>query len=210
VQVKELQGKLADQQRQMATQVRQNLESSDKLRETARKVNTTESTLQKTRAENYSLKMIVDELKSKKGDQAVQKKGPKKIVEMLKFDDERGKVKEEIKEEKEEFVLKEVVASNKDNLTVAPPPAIDSIFEKENTMSQQETAVKPRKKAAMFADKVEVLDTETGAVEAASLREEPVEARKPPGRKPVGRRQGGAAATVKVAEQQVADECKQQ
>ena len=59
------------------------------------------------RAENYALKMKLDQEKSKRGDQKVEKKEPKLIVEMLKFDKEEKK-EEIIKKEEHHFVLKEV------------------------------------------------------------------------------------------------------
>ena len=58
------------------------------------------------RAENYALKMKLDQEKSKKGDQKVAKKEPKLIVEMLKFDKEEKK--EEVKVEEQPFILEEV------------------------------------------------------------------------------------------------------
>ena len=60
------------------------------------------------RAENYALKMRLDQEKSKKGDQKVTKKEPKLIVEMLKFDQEEMKEDEEVKVKEQPFILKEV------------------------------------------------------------------------------------------------------
>ena len=62
------------------------------------------------RAEIYALKMKLDQEKSKRGDQKVEKKEPKMIVEMLKFDKEEKK-EEIIKNEEHPFVLKEVKTS---------------------------------------------------------------------------------------------------
>ena len=50
--------------------------------------------------------MKLDQEKSKKGDQKVEKKEPKLIVEMLKFEQEEKKG--EVKVEEKPFVLKEV------------------------------------------------------------------------------------------------------
>ena len=50
--------------------------------------------------------MKLDQEKSKKGDQKVEKKEPKLIVEMLKFEQEEKKG--EVKVEEQPFVLKEV------------------------------------------------------------------------------------------------------
>ena len=58
------------------------------------------------RAENYALKMKLDQEKSKKGDQKVAKKESKLIVEMLKFDQEEKK--EEVTVKEQPFILKEV------------------------------------------------------------------------------------------------------
>ena len=60
------------------------------------------------RAENYALKMRLDQEKSKKGDQKVIKKESKLIVEMLKFDQEEKKEDKEIKVQEQPFILKEV------------------------------------------------------------------------------------------------------
>ena len=54
--------------------------------------------------------MKLDQEKSKRGDQKVEKKEPKMIVEMLKFDKEEKK-EEIIKKEEHPFVLKEVKTS---------------------------------------------------------------------------------------------------
>ena len=62
------------------------------------------------RAENYALKMKLDQEKSKKGDQKVTKKEPKLIVEMLKFDQEEKQ--EEVKVDEQPFILKEVETLN--------------------------------------------------------------------------------------------------
>ena len=130
--VKELKSKNAELQGQMQAQLRQNLQDSDKMREMAMKVKTTETSLKQARlkwhqqtnrnficksvfktdlthgrAENYALKMKLDQEKSKRGDQKVEKKEPKMIVEMLKFDKEEKK-EEIIKKEEHPFVLKEV------------------------------------------------------------------------------------------------------
>ena len=130
--VKELKSKNSELQGQMQAQLRQNLQDSDKMREMAMKVKTTETSLKQARlkwlqqtnrnficksvfktdlthgrAENYALKMKLDQEKSKRGDQKVEKKEPKMIVEMLKFDKEEKK-EEIIKKEEHPFVLKEV------------------------------------------------------------------------------------------------------
>merc|ERR1712130_290180 len=105
---KELRGRGGELQGQMQAQLRQNLQDSDKLREMARKVNLAETSLKQARAENYALKMKLDQEKSKKGDQKVAKKEPKLIVEMLKFDDEKKEDKE-VNVKEQPFVLKEVV-----------------------------------------------------------------------------------------------------
>ena len=52
--------------------------------------------------------MKLDQEKSKRGDQKVEKKEPKLIVEMLKFDKTEEKKEETIKKEEHPFVLKEV------------------------------------------------------------------------------------------------------
>lgn len=129
-----------------------------------------ETSFQKMRADNYALKMALDEIKSKKGDQKVQKKEPKKIVEMLVFEQKktepaRDKIEEDV------FVLKEVVG-NKSNLkTAGNVDVFESSENKENT--EEDMEVKPRRRGAMFAETVTVHDEE-GAKEA-DLKEEPQE-----------------------------------
>ena len=110
-----------------------------------RKMNMSETSIQKMRADNYALKMALDEIKSKKGDQKVQKKEPKKIVEMLVFEQKKtepdgDKIKEDV------FVLKEVVG-NKSNLkTAGNVDVFESSENKENT--EEEMEVKPRRRGA--------------------------------------------------------------
>merc|ERR1712113_148163 len=100
--------------------------------------------------------------------------------EMLKFD--KAEKKDVIKKEEHPFVLKEVVSGRQPTLDidrVTPPPPIDdvAIENKENSPSISKVVnnseEKPKKKSAMFADIVEVHDTETGAVETNNLKEEP-------------------------------------
>ena len=196
-------------QKQLQQQLRQNLDDSDKLREMTRKMNLSEQSLQKSRADNYSLRMNIDELKTKNGDQKVMKKETKKIVEMLKFDKKEEVVVSKVEEEV--FVLKETVLikensmkgdrtkeETKHKMTADPE-------NKENLTVEE----KPKRKGASFADTVEVLDGE-GGVEATKLKEEPQEKVQGRRQQPRGRRQGGASNTVRVAEQEVAQECKQQ
>jgi len=198
----------AELQKQLQQQFRQNLEDSDKLREMTRKVNQTETSLQKLKADNYTLRMQIDELKCKKGDQKVAKKEPVKIVEMLNF----GKKKEEPvgnADKKNEFVLKEKVV-NKPIATIASekPPSIDNVSpleEKENVFETKEE--KPRKKSAMFADTVEEISAE-GETESAKLKDDAPKAKIKPSR-PQGKKQFGSKNTVMVGEQE-GQECKQQ
>lgn len=211
--VKELKSRVGELQGQMQAQLRQNLQDSDKLREMARKLNLAETSLKQARAENYALKMKLDQEKSKKGDQKVEKKEPKLIVEMLKFEQEEKKG--DVKVEEQPFVLKEVVLGNPERDMVTPPPPIDDVTNenKENSSPAfvglhvgggQKKGEKPKKKCAMFADTVEVRDTETGLVETNNLKEEPEEKAKVKIRAQ-GRKQGGKAVIAKEA-----PECKQQ
>ena len=61
----------AQLQKQLQDQFRLSLEDSDKIRKMTRKVNQLETSLQKMKAENYTLKIYIDddELKCKKGEQ---------------------------------------------------------------------------------------------------------------------------------------------
>merc|ERR1719275_384376 len=123
---------------------------------------------------------------------------------MLKFDQEEKKEDQEIKVEEQPFILKEVVLGKQAPLErdmVAPPPPIDDVTSttevKENSSPSngldaagQVKGEKPKKKSAMFADTVEVRDTDTGLVETNNLKEEPQEKVKVRAR-PQGRKQGG-------------------
>eukprot|EP00092_Neocalanus_flemingeri_P029725 GFUD01032273.1.p1 GENE.GFUD01032273.1~~GFUD01032273.1.p1 ORF type:complete len:590 (+),score=186.75 GFUD01032273.1:44-1813(+) len=196
----------AELQKQLQQQFRQNLEDSDKLRDMTRKVNQSETSLQKLRADNYTLKMQVDELKCKKGDQKVAKKEPVKIVEMLKFDKKKPEPLGNVK--KEQFVLKEKVVNKPISNISDPPPVLDNVSpleEKENLFKTE--GEKPRKKSAMFADTVEEISAE-GETESAKLKDDAPKPKIRPSR-PQGKKQFGSKNTVMVAEQEGA-ECKQQ
>ena len=200
--------------KQLQEQFRLSLEDSDKIREVTRKVNSLESSLQKMKAENYTLKIQIDELKCKKGEQRVAKKEPTLIYEKLSFSR-----KEETKEksvENDKFVLKETVVNNKslfasqssvprEHVTVDTESSEHS--EKENNVENTE---KPRKKTAMFADSVEKISSE-GEKETSQLQSQsPREKEKMRPSKPQGKKKFGAANTVFVSEQDQAAECKQQ
>ena len=205
--VADLQARLARGQAALARRDRQGLEDSQRVRELTRKVGAAEVSLKRSQAENYSLRMAVDEMKAKKGDQKVAKKETKMVVEMLKFDEvEEDKAAEaEVKTEMEEvFVLKETVVNSKDNQDRAtpPPPPIDDVIKDKEDKENKTKEEKPKKKCAMFSDTVEVVGEE-GAVAAAVLREG--EGGKVRGRKVQGRKQGGRAVVAQEAE-----ECKQQ
>jgi len=204
--VTETQQKNADLQKELQQQFRQNLEDSDKLREMTRKVNQLETSLQKFKADNYTLKMQIDDLKCKKGDQKVVKKEPVKIKEMLNFGNEEKAV--EKTDKKEQFVLKEKVVVNKllNNATQAPPSLenVSPLEEKENIFSNEPVKVK---KSAAFAETVQEIST-TGELEAVKLKDDAPKPKIRPS-KPQGKKQFGAKNTVMVTEGEGA-ECKQQ
>ena len=144
----------AQLQKQLQDQFRLSLEDSDKIRKMTRKVNQLETSLQKMKAENYTLKIYIDELKCKKGEQKLARKEPVLIHEKLVF--EKKKDNEE-KRTKNQFVLKENIshkASNADS-SADQPTMVENIAlsEKENTV--EGCGGKPRKKMATFADVVE-------------------------------------------------------
>merc|ERR1712142_713514 len=199
--VTETQKKNEDLKIELQQQFRQNLEDSDKLRDMTRKVHQLETSLQKFKADNYSLKMQIDDLKCKKGDQKVAKKEPVKIKEMLDFGN-KEKVPETL-EKKTPFVLKEKVVVNKNLKCVidAPPP----LDEKENMFASD--AGKIRKKSAAFADTVQEISS-TGETEAVKLKDDAPKPKIRPS-KPQGKKQFGAKNTVTVTEGEGA-ECKQQ
>jgi len=202
----ETQNKNAELEKQLQQQFRQNLEDSDKLRDMTRKVHQSETSLQKLKADNYTLRMQVDDLKCKKGDQKVAKKEPVKIVEMLKF---AKKEPEQVDYDKKEFVLKENVVNKPiNNIASEKPPALDNISpleEKENMFKAE--CEKPKKKSACFAETVEEISAE-GETESAKLKDDAPKPKIRPSR-PQGKKQFGSKNTVMVAEQEGA-ECKQQ
>jgi len=203
--VTETQQKNADLQKELQQQFRQNLDDSDKLREMTRKVHQLETSLQKFKADNYTLKMQVDDLKCKKGDQKIAKKEPVKIKEMLNFGSEEKVVEKTVKEQ---FILKEKIAINKilSNVTHAPPSLenVSPLEEKENLFSNEPGKVK---KSAAFAETVQEISS-TGELEAVKLKDDATKPKIRPS-KPQGKKQFGAKNTVMVTEGEGA-ECKQQ
>lgn len=201
--------------KQLQEQFRLSLEDSDKLRDMTRKVNTLEASQQKLKAENYTLKIHIDELKCKKGDAKVTKKEPKLIHEKLSF--AKPTEKEPPAETKQGFVLKETVVNNKtlssnvprDNNSVVPSSGSQQV-EKENVSNIIDKSDKPKKKAASFADNVEKISAE-GEKETSLLQSQsPKEKEKTRPNKPQGKKKFGAANSVFVKEEDNAAECKQQ
>ena len=147
-------------QKEIQLQCRQNLEDSEKLRDMTRRVNQSEVSLQKVKAENYSLKMKIDDLKSRKGDQKVNKKEPVKVKEMLNFEIEA-----------QTFVLKETVVNKKPikNVGSEPPPPRNALpkEEKENVPQDGNCS---KKKNICFADTIEEISA-SGESEAIELRD---------------------------------------
>ena len=187
--------------KQLQEQFRLSLEDSDKIREMTRKVNQLDSSMQKLKAENYTLKIHIDELKCKKGEQKIVKNEPKMIYEKLVF--EKKSEPETSEKVNEEFVLKETISNNKPTTSNKSVSKID-VNEKENVT----VAEKPKKKAACFAESVEKISTE-GEKETSSLQTtSPKEKVKP--KKPEGKKKFGAANTVFVSDQDTGAECKQQ
>ena len=199
--------------KQLKEQFRLSLEDSDKIREMTRKVNQLETSTQKLKAQNYTLKINIDELKCKKGEQKVQKKEPVRIYEKLVFEKKTEATATEHSDE-DRFILKESI-SNIKAPAKAKSPDKNSSNEKENAIdfSATETKVdKPRKKVACFAESVETITAE-GEKDTESLvtREAGVgdKAAKQPS-KPQGKKKFGAANSVFVDDQDTAAECKQQ
>ena len=200
--------------KQLKEQFRLSLEDSDKIREMTRKVNQLETSTQKLKAQNYTLKINIDELKCKKGEQKVKKKEPVRIYEKLVFE---KKTEATEHSDEDRFILKESISNIK-----APPaknksPDKNSSNEKENAVdfSVTETKVdKPRKKVACFAESVETItaegekDTESLVTREAGAGDKA--AKRPSKSKPQGKKKFGAANSVFVDDQDTAAECKQQ
>jgi len=189
--------------KQLQEQFRLSLEDSDKLRDMTRKVNQLETSLQKLKAENYTLKINIDELKCKKGDQKITKKEPTMIHEKIVFD----KKTRTAENESDVFVLKETVGGKSTNNVASAkaqiPTKTGSSPEKENVID------KPRKKVACFAESVEKISSE-GNKESSMLQcQSPKQKVKPS--KPQGKKKFGAANTVFVSDKDNAQqECNQQ
>ena len=193
----------SDLKGQLQLQMRQSLEDSDKIRELTRKVNMFDASSQKLKADNYSLKIQIDELKCKKGDQKVTKKEPVKIFEKLHF--ER---KPEADNSKEEFVLKEKTINMPKSSKTPSPAKKDTEQSSGEKVKENLPAEKPKKKAAFFAENVEII-SEEGVKETSELSSSsPKEKVKS---KPQGKKRFGAANTVYVdTEANQAEQCKQQ
>jgi len=204
--VTETQEKNANLQKELQQQFRQNLDDGDKLRDMTRKVNQLETSLQKSKSDNYTLKMTIDELKCRKGDQKVAKKEPVKIKEMLDFGNKEKLTVEIVK--KESFVLKEKVVNKAVTKINEAPPAVENVSpieEKENMFASE--VEKTKKKSAKFAETVEEIST-SGETEAAKLKDDAPKPKIRPS-KPQGKKQFGSKNTVMVTEGEEA-ECKQQ
>lgn len=202
----ETQQKNTTLQKELQQQFRQNLEDSDKLRDMTRKVHHSETSLQKLKADNYTLKMQIDELKCKKGDQKPVRKEPVRIKEMLDFGKKEKETVETVKAET--FVLKEKVVNKIITNVNEEPPTIENMSpleEKENIFKND--GEKPKKKSACFADTVEEISA-SGETESAKLKDDAPKPKIRPS-KPQGKKQFGSKNTVMVAEQEGA-ECKQQ
>ena len=93
-------------------QFRLSLEDSDKIREMTRKVNQLETSTQKLKAQNYTLKININELKCKKGQQKLQKKEPVRIYEKLVFD-KKTEAPPTDNSDADRFILKESISNIK-------------------------------------------------------------------------------------------------
>ena len=179
--------------KQLQEQFRLSLEDSDKLRDMTRKVNQLESSLQKLKAENYTLKINIDELKCKKGDQKIAKKEKTMIHEKIVFD----KKPRVVENESDVFVLKETVGCKSSNNVTAAKIQISTNTalspEKENIID------KPRKKVASFAENVEKISTE-GDKESSMLQSQSPKEKVKTSKKPQGKKKFGAANTVFVSD----------
>ena len=200
----------AQLQKQLQDQFRLSLEDSDKIREMTRKVNQLETSVQKMKAENYTLKINIDELKCKKGEQKVARKEPVLIHEKLVF--EKKKDNEE-KRTENQFVLKENIsqkASTTDSSS-NKPSMVENVASSGKENIDGGFGEKPRKKMATFADDVESISAEgeKGREVLAAASPDREKARPRPS-KPQGRKKFGAANTVFVGEQDTQAECKQQ
>ena len=197
---------------QLKEQFRLSLEDSDKIREMTRKVNMLETERQKLKAQNYTLKINIDELKCKKGEQKIQKKEPVRIYEKLVFEKKTEAPPPENSNE-DPFILKESISNIKAPAAKTKSPEKHSSLEKENFIGTIDTEVKddkPRKKVACFAESVETITAEGEKdTEVLATKEAGEKAGKRPS-KPQGKKKFGAANSVFVGDQDTAAECKQQ
>ena len=108
------------------------------------------------------MKINIDELKCKKGEQKLKKKDQVTIYEKLVFEKKNEASTAPEKSDNDEFVLKENIYNHKD-LTKSKSPEKNSSKEKENIIESNDTAAKlekPRKKVACFAASVETITVE--------------------------------------------------
>ena len=189
-----------DLKKQLQLQMRQSLEDGDMVRELTRRVNMLDSSSQKLRAENYSLKIQIDELKCKKGDQKVTKTEPVKIFEKLHFE----KKPEEDVNPKEAFVLKEKTINKPKSVKSNSPDKNDDL---PNQVKENLPVEKPKKKAACFSDCVEKISVEGNKETSELSKSSPKEKVKS---KPQGKKKFGAANTIYVDTDNQAEQCKQQ
>ena len=177
-----------------------------------RKVNMLKTERQKLKAQNYTLKINIDELKCKKGEQKIQKKEPVRIYEKLVFEKKTEAPPNENSDE-DRFILKESISNIKAPAAKTKSPEKHSSIEKENVIDAIDREVKvdkPRKKVACFAESVETITAEGEKdTEVLATKEDGDKAGKRPS-KPQGKKKFGAANSVFVGDQDTAAECKQQ
>ena len=123
---------------QLKEQFRLSLEDSDKIREMTRKVNMLVTESQKLKAQNYTLKINIDELKCKKGEQKIQKKEPVRIYEKLVFEKKTEAPPNENSDE-DRFILKESISNIKAPAAKTKSPEKHSSIEKENVIDAMDT-----------------------------------------------------------------------
>ena len=100
-------------------------------REMTRKVNMLKTERQKLKAQNYTLKININELKYKKGEQKIQKKKPVRIYEKLVFEKKTEAPPNENSDE-DRFILKESISNIKAPAAKTKSPEKHSSIEKEN------------------------------------------------------------------------------
>jgi len=191
-------------QEELRKQVRQNMEESDKQRELCRKLHNHEQQINKLKADNYTLKIQIEEdkannLVNKSSKKEVKKK---KIVEYITFGSEE---KENTADNKEKFIVKEVVKHTGSKAPVESEVEKGTTFKEEVEGGKEEGEPVKKRRGIVLCDKVEEIGVDGESVQKDLVDE--AKEKKAVEKKPKGGRKHFGDKKVVVAE---AEQCNQQ